>query len=855
MKKNEIKSVVMCTVATVVLALLCVSESSAATEEILHNFSIMPHGANPEANLIADAAGNLYGTTYGGGYGVVFELTPRSSGKWKETILHTFVGSPTSGPDGAYPAGGLVFDSSGNLYGTTTQGGTYGQGTVFELAPTSGGKWKETVIHEFAGYPGDGATPAASLIFDSAGNLYGTTEYGGSGGACGDQYTMITCGTVFELSPGTGGPWTQKILYNFQGGPDGCAPVASVILDSAGSVYGTTELGGIAGQPCYFGAGVVFKLTAGSGGVWTQSVLYAFMGTTDGATPLGDVTFDNAGNLYGTTSDSYGNRSKPFASKLGVPSQDAIGPPKPGGCGAVFELSPSSGGVWTEGTVYAFNGGTDGCVPASNLIFDSSGNLYGTTEFGGGSTNCSSSGCGTVYALSPNSGGWTESVLYSFAGGSDGSIPLAGTVLGPTGSLYTTASVGAYKGCYFNSNIETGCGAVVKLTASSGNKWTAGAHYDFPSPHDGSSSYANLVADAAGNLYGTTEFGGAGQCPYQGCGAVFELSPTSKGKWESRILYSFTGRNGDGAHPLAALVFDKVGSLYGTTRDGGSNECGGGDSACGTVFKLSLSKKGRWVETVICRFDDANGDEPVAGLVFDKEGNLYGTTQFGGTDGSGGTVFMLAPDSHGGWTESVLYQNLGFPQTSLVLDNDGNLYGTTEGMIFKLSHSSAGWTETTLYTFTNGGSPAASLTFDKEGALYGTTEGGGLYNAGVVFKLAPSPAGLWTETVLHNFVGVNGDGGYPASNLTFDHVGNLYGTTTSGGIDGGGCGGLGCGIAFELTPTSDGEWREHVLHRFTGGFDGGQPYSGFIFDSAGNLYATTSAGGLAAQGTVFEIKP
>jgi hypothetical protein len=204
------------------------------------------------------------------------------------------------------------------------------------------------------------------------------------------------------------------------------------------------------------------------------------------------------------------------------------------------------------------------------------------------------------------------------------------------------------------------------------------------------------------------------------------------------------------------------------------------------------------------------------------------------------------------------------PRTGLVLDKEENLYGTIQGgggydrgAVFELSRGNAGWTEETLYSFnqSDGSSPMATLIFDHGGNLYGTTIAGGVYDAGVVLELTPGLGGVWTETALHNFAGVNGDGGAPQSNLMFDNSGNLYGTTTLGGINGGGCGGLGCGTAFELAPTADGKWKERVLHRFTGGLDGGQPYAGFILDAAGNLYATTSSGGAAAQGTVFEIRP
>jgi uncharacterized repeat protein (TIGR03803 family) len=851
MKEQDLPSNVKRTGTTVALILLCVCASSAATETILHNFSILPHGSNPVADLIADASGNLYGTTSNGGYGVVFELTPATGGKWTQTILHTFVGSNLSGSDGAYPAAGLIFDPAGDLYGTTSQGGTYGLGTVFKLTRTSGGRWKETVIHQFAGYPDDGANPVASLVFDSTGNLYGTTEYGGSGGGCGDQYRMVDCGTVFELSP-AGDGWTETVLYNFQGGPDGCSPVAPVILDNNGNVYGTTQLGGISTQGCYLGAGTVFKLSPNSSGTWTESVPYAFTGGSDGGNPVAGLLFDSAGNLYGTTQAGgiFGGH-EPKACNI---------------CGVIFELSPGTGGTWTESVLYSFTGASDGGGPAGNLVFDPAGNLFGTTVYGGSSTNCSSSGCGAIFALLPGSGGWTESVLYSFTGGGDGANPSAGLLLDQTGSLYTAASYGANSGCNPLNPNSPGCGAVVKLTASSRDKWTVGVVYDFPSPDDGISPFANLISDAAGRLYGTTQYGGTGQCysiAGAGCGTVFELSLTAKGKWKRKVLYSFTGNHGDGANPTSGLIFDLTGNLYGTTQYGGNNACNGG-YPYGTVFKLSPSPKGAWTETVIHAFGNNEGYRPTAGLALDSSGALYGTTSLGGS-GDGGDVFQLVHTREAGWQENILYSfgQQYAPQGALVLDKEGNLYGTTrwggssqQGAVFKLSRSLNGWTESVLHSFSgsDGWWPMASLIFDQAGNLYGTTWMGGLYDGGVVFKLTRISGSTWTESVLYSFIGVNGDGAYPASTLIFDTLGNLYGTTASGGTNGGGCGrGLGCGTAFELIASSDGKWKERVLHRFTGGLDGGQPYAGFILDPAGNLYATASSGGAAGQGAVFKI--
>jgi uncharacterized repeat protein (TIGR03803 family) len=816
-------------VAIIGMIILCVCNSSATAEAVLHSFNVLPHGANPTVGMIADSAGNLYGTTAtGGGYGVLFKLIPSARGKWTETVIHDFVGEPGSGPDGAYPSASLIFDGSGNLYGTTSQGGTYGQGTVFKLAPTSGGNWKETIVHDFEGYPGDGANPVASLTFDKAGNLYGTTSSGGNNDNCGDSYYTASCGTVFELSPASGGNWTERVIYNFQGANDGCGPLSSVVIDAAGNLYGTTISNGGNQSNCG-GYGTVFELAPGSGGTWTESIIYNFNNT--GAYYPSGVILDEAGNLYGTAG-------------LGYPQSVA------------FELSRGQSG-WTENTLYVFSGGADGGNPSGDLLFDSSGNLYGTTALGGITSGCNGKGCGTVFELSPAAGGWTEKVLYSFTGQSDGSDPQGGVLRVSADTLYATASSGATAGC--DSGSASGCGAILKLTSSPGGNWKAAAIYDFPPPGDGSAPYSNLVSDASGNLFGTTSTGGTGSsgCPPPGCGTVFELTRSSDGKWKKRVLYSFTGTNGDGLDPMGGLIFDDSGNLYGTTLNGGNPACFN-YYPCGTVFKLSPSVNGTWKETVIHTFGGADGNLPAASLIFDKEGNLYGTTLSGGS-ASSGTVFELMPGS-GGWTESVLYSfgtNAGNPYASLVFDKEGNLYGTTPRNVFKLTNGSNGWTETVLYTFSvsDGYNSRAAVIFDKEGSLYGTTLEGGVYSAGTVFKLTPGSGGVWTATVLHNFIGVNGDGAYPEAGLVFDNLGNLYGTTTVGGINGGGCNGVGCGTAFQLKPSSGGQWTERVLHRFTGGVDGGQPYASFMLDAAGNLYGTTSSGGTADQGTVFEIKP
>jgi uncharacterized repeat protein (TIGR03803 family) len=367
----------------------------------LYSFGGGSDGAE-SASLIADASGNLYGTTTSGGTGsgTVFMLTPPTmSGRpWTETVLYTFAG----GSDGANPIVGLIADTSGNLYGTTTSGGSTGNGTVFKLTPptTSGGPWSETVIWSFTA--SDGAQPFAGLIADVSGNLYGTTYAGGLPFVDGLRPNW---GKVFRLTPPTtsGGPWTETVLYTFAGGSDGANPLGGLIADASGNLYGTTLFGGT-------GKGTVFKLTppTTSGGPWTETVLYTFTGPPDGANPRGNLMFDVAGDLYGTT--LWGGT----------------------GNGTVFKLTPptTSGRPWTETLLYTFAGGSDGGQPFGGLIADGSGNLYGTTS-GVGRYGTVSTSNGTVFKLTPpttNGGPWTETVLWSFTSGSDGGYPEGGLI-------------------------------------------------------------------------------------------------------------------------------------------------------------------------------------------------------------------------------------------------------------------------------------------------------------------------------------------------------------------------------------------------------------------------------------------
>jgi uncharacterized repeat protein (TIGR03803 family) len=273
--------------APVICALIVLATGTRAVaqkEKQLYGFGINSTDATyPYAGLTFDTAGNLYGTTlYGGANndGTVFELV-KAGGHWTEKILHSF----GSGEDGFLPQAGLTFDTAGNLYGTTYEGGAHKVGTVFELTRQSGGTWKENVLHSFNADGADGTNPLAGLIFDTAGNLYGTTYAGGT----------FASGTVFELTPKAGGGWTEKVLHSFGNGKDGIAPYAGLIVDTAGNLYGTTALGGP------FGSGTVFELARKADGIWTHLTLFGFTGGEDGAFPYAGLILDASGHLYGTT--------------------------------------------------------------------------------------------------------------------------------------------------------------------------------------------------------------------------------------------------------------------------------------------------------------------------------------------------------------------------------------------------------------------------------------------------------------------------------------------------------------------------------------------------------------------------
>jgi len=417
----------------VVGVFLTITTTAGSKESTLYNFCSVAgcaDGSSP-VGLVADAVGNFYGVTAGGGSGItpngtIFDLTP-SSGGWTENVLYNFCSAPNC-TDGAAPYGGLTIDSQGNLYGTTYTGGTAstceggGYGTVYELSP-SHGSWIYTVLYSFLG-GSNGSSPSATLTFDTHGNLYGTTV-GGGDPSC--DYEGESCGTVFELVHSASG-WSQSVLYAFgtSGPNDGWAPRGET-LDSNGNVYGTTVNGG-PNPNCSslspFGYGVVYELSLPHGS-WTENILYNFCSAAscfDGANPDTSLVFDSKGSLYGTT--LYG----------GAGGGDDGG-------GTVFKLTPSNGG-WTESVLYSFNFlCCDGNGPSGGVTFDNEGNIYGTTTYSRNNTGSGAfpGNCGAVYRLTPSGEDWAEKI-FQF-GGKDGAYP-GGGVLIQRGSLYGTTRVG-----------------------------------------------------------------------------------------------------------------------------------------------------------------------------------------------------------------------------------------------------------------------------------------------------------------------------------------------------------------------------------------------------------------------------
>lgn len=729
------------------MAAIGIAGAQTAAETVIHTFGNFPWGANPYSTLVRDAGGNVYGTTYQGGaanLGVVFRL---SASGYK--LLYSFQG----GSDGANPYAGVALDSGGNLYGTTYQGGAANAGVVYKLEPSG----QETVLYNFTG-GADGGNPYGGVTVDAAGNLYGTAYKGGTAGA-GVVYRVTSAGQ-------------ETVLYSFTGGSDGGNPYAGVIADPAGNLYGTAVYGGVAIG--YTGYGVVYKVTPSG----QETVLYSFTGNTNGGyAPYGGVIRDAAGNLYGATSGQYS---------------------------MIYQLE-------TTGHLKVLYR-TNGYGPTnlkSCLARDAEGSLYGTA----------SDGLGAVFKL--DTAGKFK-VLYSFPGGVSnlGAYgPNGGVILDPSGNVYGATAYG-------------GVGGMLYRVSSAGAETML---YSFKGAAGGTTPFAGVTRDSAGNLYGTSQQGGPANA-----GVLYEVDSSGR----EVALYSFLG-GADGAYPESSVVLDSAGNVYGVAERGGA-------ANQGVVYKVDSSGH----ETVLYNFTGgADGGLP-NGVVLDTAGDLYGTTFGGGAVGAmgaeEGVMFKLDQAGH----ETVLYSFTGgsdgcTPNPGLTLDS-GNLLGTTfycgaygAGVVYEIT--TAGQFRV-LHSFTGpgpgGGNPSAGVILDSEGNLYGTAAGygeltTGQSGAGVVFEL--DAAGQYR--VLYTFTG-GADGAAPGS-LVRGPAGNLYGTALGGLAD---CF-LACGVLYRVDPSG----RETVLHSFTGGIDGNYPNAGLIPAPSGELYGTTAQGGAAGGGVLYKL--
>lgn len=376
-------------------------------------------------------------------------------------LIYSFAGNV----DGEYTDTELVMDRAGNLYGTSVQGGMFGGGTVFQVTPAG----VHTVLYNFTG-GSDGGEPYKGVTLDPEGNLYGTAVTGG-GGSCEGG-----CGVVFKVT-NSGGTWSQSVIHTFTGGSDGSGPGSPVAIDKQGNVWGTTPTGGANG------IGVVYELKPDGTGGWKLRVIHTFTGGTDGGGGSASrFLIDAAGNLYNVCTVGGVN-----------------------GFGTVYEISLNQG-KWKFTTLYAFKDSPDGALPYGGVISDKAGNLYGTTYYAGVHD------LGTVYKLTRGNGTWTESVLHSFKGGTDGASPISSLVADAAGSLYGTTSDGGAASCV--------CGVIFKVTRGTGGTWTESVAYQFTGAPEPGFAYNGMVRDAAGNFYGATVHGGSGND-----GAIYQFIP------------------------------------------------------------------------------------------------------------------------------------------------------------------------------------------------------------------------------------------------------------------------------------------------------------------------------------------
>ena len=826
----------------------------------LYSFTGGADGAIPQAGLITDAAGDLFGTTVQGGangYGTVFELantgTPTAPVyATTPTTLNSFTGQ---GTDGAYPDTSLIADAAGDLFGTTSSGGTNGGGTAFEIRKNADGTFAQTPITlaSFESAP-------SSLTIDTGGNLYGTIEQSGPYGN----------GSVFEIAKNSDGTYasTPTTLHSFGDGSDGANPEAGLI-SIAGGLYGTTA-GGTSN-----GAGTVFETIPAGIAPVVIAAEAPTLTTVSG-------TASNGGTLevQGTTPDAAGDTITFYNGSTVVGART---------------VQAGTGGANT----FAF---TTGALPDGTYTFTA------TDTSADGTTTSPASAAMSAVVTAPAPTGLHQ--IGTATAGNPIEIAGTGDATGDTITLYNgtsataanevgTGTVGANgqfditttstfaAGSYTITATDTSAdGTVTSAISSPTTSVTLNTLYSFPNNNTaGGVPLAGLIADAAGDLLGTADSGGTG-----GGGTVFEVANTGSASAPTyangaTTLVNFSDQGTGGANPQASLVADAAGNLFGTTSYGG-NRSNDGDGD-GTVFEIAntgttSAPAYATTATTVYSFAGSDGAHPQGGLITDANGDLFGTTS--GDLETAGSVFELihAAGTAGTYTERTLATFTGegsaagsSPQAGLVVDGAGNLFGTTtygggdggvgDGTVFEIANSNTSGTgspsytgnATTLFSFsgTNGDNPEAGLVADTAGNLYGTTASGGVNNDGTVFEIvnggtASAPNYAAAPTTLVSFNGT--DGANPQASLVLDAAGNLFGTTSGGGVyasddDG--------GTIFEVVANGNGTYATTptVLHSFNG-TDGSDPRASLLLAASGTLYGTTAYGGANnGDGTVFAL--
>jgi uncharacterized repeat protein (TIGR03803 family) len=751
------------------VALFAACAGAAPIHEVIYSWQIGPH--DPRSGVTLGSDGNFYGATRFGGTensGTIFKMT--AAGVVTTLVKFTRNGASNKG---ALP-NGLVEGSDGNFYGTTTEGGANGYGTIFRTTPAG----TLTTLVEFSGggTTKKGAYPYARLVRGSDGSFYGTTAGGGSSGL----------GTIFKVT--SAGVLTTLVQFTGDGPTDkGAYPTAGLVQGSDGNFYGMTKSGGANG------CGTVFKATPA--GALTTLVEFTGNGVSNkGASPETGLVQGSDGNFYGTTRDGGANDfgtvfkvtalgvlttlveftgngasnigAHPSASLAQAGNGDFYGTTREGGAnnhGTAFKMTPA--GILTTVVEFTGDGATNkGTHPAARLERDGGGNFYGTTS-GGGANDF-----GTVFKMTPAG---LLTTLADFTGNgldSQGAVPAAGLTQHSDGNFYGTTRYGGAgaRGTVFK---VTPAGVLTTLVEFTGNGAT----------NKGAYPQAALLLGADGNFYGTTNQGGAG-----GNGTIFRITPS--GNLTTLVEFSGDGPANKGAAPLAGLLQGSDGDLYGTTT-------GGGSLGAGTVFKVTPAG----VLTTLVEFTgngaSNKGAIPFSRLVQVSGGNFYGTTSDGGSFGHG-TIFKMTPA--GELTTLVEFTGDGAtskgsrPYAGLVYSSDGNLYGTTSeggasgrGTVFKMTPAGV---LTTLVHFTgnglaNKGSSPNRLLQGSNGNFYGTTVTGGADDNGTIFRM--TPAGVLKTLVQFPYDKGTRKGAIPGAGLIQGNDGNFYGTTSAGG-DGGG---------------------------------------------------------------------